>query len=499
MMPVSLPWGEGDGVNKVGLRALMGVAARYTGPMRKHGIILCFFLVTSILADKPNVLFIAVDDLNDWIGCLGGHPQAKTPNIDRLARRGVLFEQAYCAAPACNPSRAALMTGIRPSTSGVYHNSNPWRQSPVLKDAVTIPQYFSAQGYVSKGAGKIYHGRFPDPASWDVYWPSKKKPRPNDPLPKGRPLAGVSNTHFDWGPVDVPDKKMGDNQVVDWVIEQLGQAHAKPLFLACGIFRPHLPWYVPPKYFKPFPLDEIILPKVPDDDLDDIPAAGKRMAREAGDHRSVLGKGQWKTAVQAYLASIYYTDTQVGRLLDALDASPHKDNTIICFWTDHGWHLGEKKHWRKFSLWEESARTPLIFVAPGVTRPDQRCGQPVNLLDIYPTLNALCGLPEKKGLEGNNLLPLLKNVEAPFHPVSVTTHGRDNHGIRSKHFRLIHYADGSEELYDHRKDSGEWTNLAANPEYAAMVERMRKWLPEVNVPVMDKADTEGNKRNKGKK
>ncbi|MFT5122382.1 MAG: arylsulfatase A-like enzyme [Kiritimatiellia bacterium] len=450
--------------------------------MKKCWIGLCFLLVATVLADKPNVLFIAVDDLNDWIGCLGGHPQAKTPNIDRLAERGVLFEQAYCAAPACNPSRAALMTGIRPSTSGIYHNPTPWRGSPVLKHAVTLPQHFSAHGYRSIGTGKIYHGAFPDPASWDVYWPSKTKTRPNDPMPDGRPLAGVSKSHFDWGPVDVPDAEMADTQVVDWAIEQLGMKHDQPLFLACGIFRPHLPWYVPPKYFEPFPLAEIILPTVPDNDLDDIPDAGKKMAKPEGDHKSVLGKDQWKTAVQAYLASIYYTDTQVGRLLDALDASAYKDNTIICFWTDHGWHLGEKKHWRKFSLWEEAARTPLIFVAPGVTRPGQRCIQPVNLLDIYPTLNALCGLPDLKVLEGQSLLPLLKDVEASLDRVSITTHGRGNHGVRSKDFRYIRYADGSEELYDHRKDPNEWTNQASNPEFATVAKRLRAKIPEVNVP-----------------
>ena len=363
-----------------------------------------FLCIGLAYAERPNVLFIAVDDLNDWIGCLGGHPQAKTPNIDRLAKRGVLFENAYCAAPACNPSRAALMTGIRPTTSGVYHNPNPWRKSPVLKDAVTIPQHFTANGYISKGAGKIYHGGFADPASWEEYWPSKSKTRPGDPMPEGRPLAGVSKSHFDWGVVNAPEAEMGDTQVVDWTVKQLQQKHDKPFFLACGIFRPHLPWYVPPEFFEPFPLDEVILPKVKQNDLDDVPEAGRKMAKPDGDHKNVTGKGQWKTAVQAYLASCYYTDTLVGRLLDALDASEYKDNTIICFWTDHGWHLGEKEHWRKFALWEDATRTPMIFVAPGVTKPNQRCDQPVNLIDIYPTLNELCGLPKIDALDGQSLV-----------------------------------------------------------------------------------------------
>ena len=209
-------------------------------------------------AAKPNVLFVAVDDLNDWIGVLGGHPQAKTPHIDRLAARGVLFSNCHCAAPACNPSRAALMTGIRPSTSGVYHNPQPWRKA--MPDAVTLPQHFMQHGYQALGAGKIYHGQFPDPASWNVYFPKKKKNRPADPLPQNRPLNGIKNTaHFDWGPIDVADAAMGDHQVVDWVVNQLSHEHNKPWFLACGIFRPHLPWYVPQKYFDAFPLESLSL------------------------------------------------------------------------------------------------------------------------------------------------------------------------------------------------------------------------------------------------
>ncbi|HUU11429.1 MAG TPA: sulfatase-like hydrolase/transferase, partial [Phycisphaerae bacterium] len=193
--------------------------------------------------DKPNVLFIAVDDLNDWIGCLGGHPDARTPNIDRLAKRGVLFTNAQCAAPACNPSRAALMTGILPSTSGVYHNAQPWR--PAMQDAVTIPQHFMAHGYRAVGGGKIFHGAFPDPASWQEYFPSQTQNKPPDPVPPNRPLNGIPNTaHFDWGPVEVGDEEMGDWKVSEWARGELARTHEKPFFVGCGIFRPHLPWYV---------------------------------------------------------------------------------------------------------------------------------------------------------------------------------------------------------------------------------------------------------------
>ncbi|MEM8671065.1 MAG: sulfatase [Planctomycetota bacterium] len=436
-------------------------------------------------ADAPNVLFIAVDDLNDWIGVLGGHPQANTPNIDRLAARGTLFGNAYCAAPACNPSRAALMTGIRPSTSGVYFNPDPWRKA--LPDAVTLPQHFMASGYTAIGSGKIYHGSFPDPASWDDYFPSKTKQKPGDPTPEGRPLNGIKRTsHFDWGPVDAKDSDMGDAKVADWVIEQLGKQHDKPFFLACGMYRPHLPWYVPTKYFEQYPLDDIQLPQTLENDLADVPAAGIKMAKPNGDHAKVTQNNQWKRAVQGYLASIAFTDTQLGRVLDALDASPHRDNTIIVFWTDHGWHLGEKKHWRKFALWEEATRTPVIIVAPGVTTAGTRCNRPVNLIDLYPTLVDLCDLPVNDRLEGQSLAPLLEDPAKPWQRPSLTTHGRNNHGLRSDRYRFIRYADGSEELYDHQSDPMEWKNLAGDPEYASVIEAMSKWLPKQNVPGMKK-------------
>ena len=242
---------------------------------------------------SPNVLFIAIDDLNDWVGALGGHSQTVTPNLDRLAARGVLFTNAHCAAPACNPSRAALMTGVPPHRSGVYLNRQPWR--PAMPDAVTIPQHFRANGYTAIGSGKIFHGPSPDPRSWDAYFPSKRKQKPGGPRPTGRPLNGIEKTrNFDWGPLDVEDAQMGDAKVAEWVADQLEKEHDQPFFLACGFFRPHLPWYVPREYFERFALEEIELPFVPDDDLDDVPEAGREMAARSGDHRSIIDHGQWK-------------------------------------------------------------------------------------------------------------------------------------------------------------------------------------------------------------
>lgn len=441
------------------------------------------FIISRVNAEKQtNVLFIAIDDLNDWTGCLGGHPDVKTPHLDRLAQRGVLFTNAFCAAPACNPSRAALMTGIRPSTSGVYHNSQPWRQSPVLRDAVTLPQHFMSHGYRAVGSGKIYHGRFPDPDSWQDYWPSKIKTKPQDPTPPAQamPLNGIPNTkHFDWGPLQVPKEQMGDWKVANWVINQLNSKHRQPFFLACGFFRPHLPWYVPQQYFDIYPLDEITLPNVKDNDLDDVPPIGKKMAG-LRDHENVIKYHQWRKAVQGYLASISFADECVGRVINALDDSSYRDNTIIVLWSDHGWHLGEKLHWRKFALWEEATHNVLMFVAPGVAVQGGRCSAPVNLIDIYPTLIDLCHLGPRDELEGVSLLPLLKNPAANWERPAVTTFGRNNHSVRSERWRYIRYADGTEELYDHENDEMEWTNLANDPEYSSVKQELAKWLPKIN-------------------
>ena len=435
--------------------------------------------------DRPNVLFMAIDDLNDWIGCLGGHPDVKTPNLDKLASRGVLFTNTHCSAPACNPSRASLMTGILPSTSGVYRNPDPWRKSPVLENAVTIPQHFMAHGYSAVGGGKIYHGGFPDPPSWQSYFPSQKKNKPDDPVPPNRPVNGIPNTrHFDWGPVDVPDEEMGDSKVASWAIQQLHKKHRKPFFIACGFFRPHLPWYVPTKYFDMYPPDKITLPNVNENDLDDVPPIGRQMAKPQGDHAKVLKHKQWRKAVQGYLASISFVDTCVGRVIDALDKSAYADNTIIVLWSDHGWHLGEKLHWRKFALWEEAT------VAPGVTRPGQRCARPVTMVDIYPTLIELCHLAPKNELEGRSLVPLLKNPKAKWERPALTTHGRNNHSLRSERYRYIQYSDGTEELYDHDKDALEWDNLAGDPKYAEVKKQLAQWLPTTNVPQIPKPKTE---------
>ncbi len=457
-----------------------------------------FFPVRANAAEKPNILFIAIDDLNDWTGSMGGNAQSVTPNLDRLAASGVLFTNAHCAAPACNPSRAALMTGIRPSTSGVYYNEQPWRKSEVLKDAQTLPQWLMKHGgYSARASGKIYHGSFPDAASWQEYWPSQEKNKPGDPSPKNLPANGIPKTsHFDWGPVDAPDEEMGDWQVAEWISGRLleEKADAQPFFLACGFYRPHLPWFAPQKYFDKFPLDSIDLPVVPDDDLDDVPPAGVKMAKPEGDHAKVVEHDQWKQAVQAYLANTHFVDACLGKVLDALESSAHADNTIVVLWSDHGWHLGEKKHWRKFSLWEEATRVQMMWRVPGVTEAGGKCAAPVNLLDIYPTLVDLAGVKKNPVTEGDSLRPLLADPNAVWDRPTLTTHGRNNHSIRSDRYRYIRYADGSEELYDHKTDPMEHRNLTGDEEIVEVKAGLAKWLPAVNV-----ANDPAARMGKGKK
>ncbi|MGQ9822458.1 MAG: sulfatase [Thermogutta sp.] len=423
---------------------------------------------------RPNVLFIAIDDLNDWTGFLGGHPQAKTPNLDALAKESLIFTRAYCSAPACNPSRASMLCGVRPSTSGVYHNDNPWR--PQMPDTVTLFQHFMAHGYKVHGGGKLFHNSFNDLDSWEAYWS-----RPDDPLPPDPPLNGIPNAaHFDWGPLDADDPAMGDAKLTDWAADFLGQRHDRPFFLAVGYIRPHLPWYVPRKYFDHFPLEGIVLPEVKEDDLDDVPPPGVRIANPKGDHAKVLATNNWERAVQGYLASIEFVDGQVGRLLEAFRRSPYAKNTIVVLWGDHGWHLGEKLHWRKFSLWEEATRLPLVLQVPGVTRPGGVCERTVSLLDIYPTLCELADLPIPSHLEGDSIVQLLRDPAAEWNRPVVTTHGYQNHAVRSERWRYIRYADGSEELYDHDNDPWEWTNLADRPEYREVKAELAKWLPREN-------------------
>ena len=457
----------------------------------KPFLLISALLIATATAEKPNVLFIALDDLNDWVGCLGGHPQAKTPNIDRLAASGVLFTNAHCAAPSCNPSRTAIMTGRAPNRSGLYTNTQKMRE--VLPDAELLPKYFSRHGYWSGGSGKILH-YFIDAPSWDEYYPKKESENPFPPhiewgkRPKSLPVGGPwQYGETDWHAFDVSDDEFGgDAKVADWVRGKLMQKHDKPFFLACGIYRPHEPWFVPKKYFDLFPLEDVQLPPgYKEDDLDDVPAEGKRI----GPNRyfaHIREQDQWKQAVQAYLASIAYADAMLGRVLDALEKSPNKDNTIVVMWSDHGWHLGEKQHWQKYTNWRAATRVPLIVRAPGVTAAGGVCSRPVNLLSLFPTLTELCDLPAKPDNDGPSLLPLLKNPTAEWPHVSVSyLQMPESFRLTAEDWRYIRYPNGGEELYDIANDPHEWNNLANDSAHADKLAELREKAPATFAPLVE--------------
>lgn len=437
---------------------------------------------------QPNVLFISIDDLNDWVGCLGGHPQTKTPNLDRLAKTGVLFTNAHCAAPACNPSRTAIFTGLPPHRSGLYHNGQKMRD--VLPDAVLMPRHFANHGYWSAGAGKLLHYMI-DPPSWDDYFPAKAKdnPLPETFYPAKRPVnlpvgGPWQYVETDWAALDVTDEEFGgDYSVTKWIGEQLTREHEKPFFLACGIYRPHEPWFVPKEYFEPFPLETIQPgPGFKADDLDDVPPAGQKIGRNRY-FEHIQKQGQWKQAIQAYLAAIYFADTMLGRVLDALEHGPNRDNTIVALWSDHGWHLGEKEHWQKFTGWRLGTRVPLIIREPGRTA-GAVCDQPVSLVDLYRTLADLCDIPTPKNVSANSLVPLLKNPNAEWTHAAITHLSHpDEYAISTRTWRYIHYRNGDEELYDIAADPHEWTNLATKPEHAAKLAELRALAPKDAVPV----------------
>jgi len=452
---------------------------------------------------RPNVLMIVVDDMNDWMGALQGHPLVQTPNMDRLAARGLLFTNAHVVAPVCNPSRAGVFTGRHPHNTGIYTNRSRWHQ--VLPDVTSLPSHFKANGYRVMGGGKIHHHTPGNnrPSDWHEYFDQifdshyqtqlRAGSVRNWQWPEGFPLNQIEAVRtlstadnpreFDWGPFDRDDLEMGDGQMVAWAKGILAQPPAEPFFLAAGIYMPHLPWYAPQRYYDLYPLAAITPPPIKDDDLDDLPPAGLAMAaNRRGDLELIRREGKYLEVIQAYLACISYADALVGHLLDALDAGPAAHNTIVVFWSDHGWHFGEKEHLHKFTLWERSTRVPYIIAAPGVTAPGTRTSQPASLIDTFPTLTDLCGLPPVAGLDGTSIVPLLRDPTMAWAQPALITHGFRNHAVRSERWRYIRYEDGGEELYDHAHDPHEWYNLAGNPAHAAIQAELAGFLPTHDAP-----------------
>lgn len=438
-------------------------------------------------SSKPNVLFVAIDDQNDWIGCMGGHPLAKTPHLDALAESGTLFLNAHCQAPLCNPSRTSLLTGLRSTTTGVYGLAPWFRNVPEFKDVVTLPQHFQQHGYKTYCTGKIFHIGYPGKDSpiykeFDVWGPAggigvKPPKKLIPPTPMGNhPL-------MDWGVFPHNDEDKGDYQITSWAVEQLAQAPTdEPMFLSVGYFLPHVPCYATQKWFDLYPDDDSVLPPILKGDRSDVPRFAWYLHWELPEPRLkwLEENNQWRNLARSYLACTSFVDAQIGRLIEALRSSGRWDNTIVVVWGDHGYHLGEKGISGKNTLWERSTRVPLIFAGPGV-KGGQRCLQPAELLDLYPTLIELCCLPANSSLEGLSLAPQLKDAEALRLRPAVTSHNQGNHAVRSERYRYIRYADGSEEFYDLQADPQEWKNLAADERCAELIRNHRQWLPQKDV------------------
>jgi choline-sulfatase len=435
---------------------------------------------------------IAIDDQNDWVGYLKGHPQARTPHIDSLAARGTGFTNAHCQSPLCNPSRTSLMTGRRPSSTGIYGLAPWFRTIPELKDIVTLPQYFMKQGYTTYGAGKIYHGAYGQnkkdgPVEWNHYGPkSSGAPFPpqklvNTPQP---------NRLVDWGMFDHQDEDKGDYKIAEWTAARLDAKPKSPFFMACGFFLPHVPCYATQKWFDLFPEDQIQLPLIQKNDRSDTPRFSWYLHWKLPEPRLQFLEetDQWVNLTRSYLACTAFVDDQIGKVLASLKRNGFEDNTIVVLWSDHGWHIGEKEITGKNSLWDDGTHVPLIFVGPGV-KSGQLCHQPVELLDIYPTLVDLCGREKVEGLEGLSLIPQLTDANTQRDHPAITTHNHDNHGIRSENWRYIEYANGSAELYDLINDPNEWSNVVNKPELKEIVAWHRNFLPKINKkPVVGSAD-----------
>lgn len=428
---------------------------------------------------------ICIDDLNDWTGFLGGHPDVQTPHMDKLAKSGRSFTNAHCPVPVCTCSRISVMSGLAATTHGSYEIGPPYQGIPALAKVPTIHRYFKNNGYTTLSGGKVLHHGFGGSLSGDLDQVVGKGPWPN---PRTRPKQPLSrpaewSKYWDWGAYPETNEQAPDHQVAVSAAKLLKQDFDKPFFMSVGFFRPHVPLYAPKQWFDLYDINKIRLPKTPLADLDDVPDHFRSINQisVAPTHDEILKQGKQRALTQAYLASVSFVDHCVGTVLSALADSPHAKNTIIVLWSDHGFHLGEKRHWAKRTLWEESTRVPFIIAGPGISA-GEACGEPASLLDIYPTLVKLCGFPANKRLEGISLTPQLEDPTTPRKQPAIISSYQGNHAVRSRNWRLISYADGTEELYNHKLDKDEFKNLAKDPKYKSVRDELARWLPKHGAP-----------------
>ena len=441
-----------------------------------------------------NILFIAVDDMNDWVGCLGGNPQSITPNMDRLAKeKAVVMNKAYCPSTVCCPSRSAILTGKRAASTGVYGNRQNLKNAPKAKDVVTLPEYFAQHGYHTLSTGKIFHkhptAKGMDEGQWAFKEYADTGGANGGLLWSESPMGGKEGEkgeEFRWGATKNPIEKTKDHVASKWAADQLGRDFkGQPFFLALGISKPHLPWEVPQQFFDLYPLDKLQPVEIFRDDLKDITnKAGKELF--SADERFLAADkaNMHKQAQRAYLASISYVDHCLGLVFDALAKSRYADNTIVMVWGDHGWYLSEKLKYGKTELWEEADRVPFIVSVPGVTQAGRKSEAVVNLLDMYPTLVELCGLPVNPENEGRSFAPALRDPNLAWNRPTLTTYNCGNHSVTDGRYRFTYYGGkgGAVELYDHSVDPLEHRNLAALPEHQEIIGRLRAEMPKHDEP-----------------
>ena len=433
--------------------------------------------------ERPDIVFIIVDDLNDWLGCLGGHPDAKSPNIDALAVSGMLFPHAYCNSPQCRPSRTSLNHGVYPFHTGTYFNAKSKEEKKI--STPTMQEFFMENGYRMASGGKVFHGN-PGKAGDALLR------RPGDPKPpKGKDNFNAMRAPNDGYALDVADEEMGDYKVASWAIDQWKVESEKPLFMSVGFYRPHRPLQVPKPWFEEFPLESIQRPAEPEgvDDWSDMPEFARKLARShahkpmhggLSDHEYIVENEEWDATIRAYQASVAFVDAQIGRFLESLRENPRGRETYVMLVSDHGWHLGEKKHWCKGAIWEQTTRIPFIVRGPGV-EPGSVCTQPVSLIDVYPSVVDFAGIKVPDFLDGKSVKPQLEDPSV-VRPPAISSYGEGNTAIRTERWRYIRYEDGSEELYDHKSDPNEWVNLAEDPKLQETKERLAAAIPENQHP-----------------
>jgi iduronate 2-sulfatase len=441
--------------------------------------------------DRPNVLFFVSDDLNVDIGCYG-HPQVKTPNVDKLRERGLVFERAYSQYPLCNPSRNSFLTGLYPGTSGNLSNSQNIREA--VPEVVTLPQLFRSAGYRSITSGKIFHQK--DPRSWTQIsnvrtgglLPTDKEPAfylegwndEGKSRGAGRKLVDDTVPWFEWRSVTEGEEFLKDGRTAGATINRIDELaeDGVPFFLATGFSRPHDPYFAPKRFFDLYPLESLTLPTTPDDASAIPDHAFYNVFKKAFDSMNEQDK---REAMRAYYAGISYMDEQLGLVLDHAEKKGLLDNTIIVFMGDHGYQVGEKNYFNKGLLFERSCRAPLIIVAPGMKTAGGSCARIVEFVDLLPTLTDLCGLENPEGLDGTSLVPMLGNPDAACEELAFTYCNADR-SVRDPRFRYIVWQGGGQALYDHNKDPGEHYNLAENPEYGPVVKRMSAWIAAMPEP-----------------